>query len=562
MRRQNLRATFFVAASVLAINAFAAEYFVSPTGLDTNSGSEVSPFATFQKAINLALPGDTIYGRDGVYNFTNSLSISSGRSGASGNPISLLAYPGETPILDFRGQSFSSTNGGQRGLSLSASYWHIRGFTVQYAADSGVIVSGSNNILEQMVSRQNQDSGFQINGGSSFPSNNLFLNCDSYGNFDFGTGSSGDHRAGEDADGFALKERGLGPGNIISGARAWNNGDDGFDFWEAQSGVTVVNSWSFNNGIASTFNLSPSGYAGDGNGIKLGHDSGTHVLQNMLVFGNPAMGVDINGNATQLEGGTPAVIPHGVQVLNVTAAMNGARNINFDENPTMASPPTQHILRNNISFSGSTRVDPGNTADHNTFNGPSGSPPGLGVTAADFVSTVNPVISNGSYHPAGTGGDRSGVTIPVHATGPAVAPRLADGSLPYIDFMRLAPGSDLIDAGIDVGLPFAGLAPDLGAFETGLDIEYAPGDFDENGFVDANDLDNWQEGYGLLTGATHANGDADEDGDVDGSDFLIWQRGYSAGMGGQTDSLSVPEPCSVSLLILMAAACGASRRTS
>jgi len=33
--------------------------------------------------------------------------------------------------------------------------------------------------------------------------------------------------------------------------------------------------------------------------------------------------------------------------------------------------------------------------------------------------------------------------------------------------LRLAAGSDLIDAGTNVGLPFNGTAPDLGAFETG-----------------------------------------------------------------------------------------------
>ena len=47
-------------------------------------------------------------------------------------------------------------------------------------------------------------------------------------------------------------------------------------------------------------------------------------------------------------------------------------------------------------------------------------------------------------------------------------PRKSDGSLPDIEFLHLAAGSDLIDAGTDVGLPFSGIAPDLGAFETGL----------------------------------------------------------------------------------------------
>ena len=37
-------------------------------------------------------------------------------------------------------------------------------------------------------------------------------------------------------------------------------------------------------------------------------------------------------------------------------------------------------------------------------------------------------------------------------------------SLPASDFLDLAPGSGLIDKGVDVGLPFLGAAPDLGAY--------------------------------------------------------------------------------------------------
>ena len=47
----------------------------------------------------------------------------------------------------------------------------------------------------------------------------------------------------------------------------------------------------------------------------------------------------------------------------------------------------------------------------------------------------------------------------------AKAPRQADGSLPNNGFGRLAAGSDLIDKGVNVGLPFNGSAPDLGPFE-------------------------------------------------------------------------------------------------
>jgi len=49
--------------------------------------------------------------------------------------------------------------------------------------------------------------------------------------------------------------------------------------------------------------------------------------------------------------------------------------------------------------------------------------------------------------------------------GELVQPRQANGDLPAIRFMHPAAGSLRTDKGVDVGLPFRGAAPDLGAFE-------------------------------------------------------------------------------------------------
>jgi hypothetical protein len=46
------------------------------------------------------------------------------------------------------------------------------------------------------------------------------------------------------------------------------------------------------------------------------------------------------------------------------------------------------------------------------------------------------------------------------------AARKSDGSLPDITFLKLASGSDLIDAGVNVDLPYYGSAPDLGYSES------------------------------------------------------------------------------------------------
>jgi hypothetical protein len=526
------------ATTSAAVPARAATYYVAPTGgSDANNGSIGSPFATFSKAISMSVAGDTIFARGGTYNLSTTVSISSSRSGTANNPIKLFAYPGEAPILDFRNQPYNANNNGLKGISLNGSYWHIRGLTIQYAADNGIAIGGSNNVVEQVIARQNQDSGFQISG-SNRPSNNLIVNCDSYANFDFGAG-------GENADGFAIKFRDLGPGNVVRGARAWENADDGFDFWEAENGVTILNSWVFHNGIASVFN-NPADYNGDGNGIKLGKDSGTHALRNLLVWGHPANGVDVNGNATEPQ--TTPDIPHGVTVFNVTAANNN-RNYRFDENPTLASPPTNHILRNNVSFGGTgVTIDAGNTVDHNTFAGPGGTPPGLGASAADFVSIVDPVTTPGSYHPAGTGGDRSGATTPIHATGLAVAPRMPDGSLPFLDFLRLAAGSHLIDAGVDVGLPYNGLAPDLGWIETLPPPPALPGDYNGDNVVDEIDYTVWRDN--IDTEIELPNDETP--GSVGPSDYDVWKAHFGQSLlgGGSATPNSVPEPSSIWLCTL------------
>lgn len=44
-------------------------------------------------------------------------------------------------------------------------------------------------------------------------------------------------------------------------------------------------------------------------------------------------------------------------------------------------------------------------------------------------------------------------------------PRQQNGNLPNIDLMRPAPGSAVIDAGVEIGLRFLGAKPDIGAFE-------------------------------------------------------------------------------------------------
>ena len=97
-------------------------------------------------------------------------------------------------------------------------------------------------------------------------------------------------------------------------------------------------------------------------------------------------------------------------------------------------PGYGHVMKNNLGFvARRAEVDNLNAAacdiSSNYFNLP------VTVSSDDFISLEQSLLT---------------------------APRKPDGSLPDIDFMLLVPGSDLIDAGVEIGFPFYGAAPDLG----------------------------------------------------------------------------------------------------
>jgi hypothetical protein len=242
------------------------------------------------------------------------------------------------------------------------------------------------------------------------------INCDAYRNYD-------PEEHGQDADGFGAKFD-VGAGTVFRGCRAWHNSDDGYDFWEANTPVTVEDSWAFANG----FDLwNDPAFEGNGNGIKLGRDNqsgspaGRHLLVGCVAFGNAANGFDENSNAA------------GVLVLNTTSWNNGGRNYFFSYSQTPNAP---HVLRNNLSFEGEVSVNNASTTSSNSWE-----LSGLTVDTSDFVSLDEDL---------------------------AMVDRLPDGSLPETDLLRLATGSDCIDRGevlSEVQRPHNGSAPDLGAFE-------------------------------------------------------------------------------------------------
>ncbi len=418
--------------------ARAATFYVAPNGNNNNPGTLAQPFATIARGQTAAQAGDTVYFRGGEYLFQGStIGISLNKSGAQGRPIHYFAYPGETPVFNYKGLT-----GRAKGMEVTGDWLHLKGLEMKeiqqdpnmQAKENWCIYvnGGSHNIFERLNLHHNMGPGyFHVDG-----SDNLVLNCDSHNNYDPYSHDGTKLTPGENADGFGSHPRNLtSTGNVFRGCRAWWNADDGWDFIASFTAVTVEDCWAWNNGLKAGTNTA----AGNGNGFKIGGYGVTgaaqptvlpqHTVRFCLAFNNRAAGFYQNHH------------PRSNFYYNNTALNNG---VNFNLlGRSGTSDVSMGILRNNLSFSTANRhlsnhnLGTGVDAAYNSWN------LSVTVTAADFTTT-----------------DTLGVT----------GPRRPDGSLPVLGLMKLVAGSDLIDKGVNVQLPFVGAAPDLGAYEYGAPV--------------------------------------------------------------------------------------------
>jgi hypothetical protein len=320
----------------VAIQFLCAEtIYVAVNGQDTNTGTQDSPLATLQKAIDRAAPGDVVRIGPGTCSSASTVKIS--RSGEQSRPIRLEpADEHKRPILDFSAQKFG---GGNNGLDVTGDWWQIVGLEIVKAGHNGIRVAGSHNLIERCVVHECQDTGINLSPPAS---ENLILDCDSYRNIDIPT-------RGENADGFGAKHA-IGPGNVFRGCRAWENCDDGFDLWMAPQPVRIENCVAIRNGI-NFWKI--ANYAGDGNGFKLGGNfvAAKHVVVNCVAIDQPHRGFDQNNNTA------------GLTVENCTA-IRCEFGFYFPAAPKEGGP---HVLKKNVSFDSPARIAQGSVEEDNRW---------------------------------------------------------------------------------------------------------------------------------------------------------------------------------------------------
>jgi hypothetical protein len=358
--------------------------FVAPNGNDNNNNGTIgSPLATLARAVALATPGTTIALRAGTYAPATNIRIM--KDGTAAAPYTITAYNGEKAILD--GENMPHTPAPldasipnlERGvLHIEADYWRIVNVEIVHGPYAIFCRDCNNNVFDRLITRDNYESGLQIQGASS---NNQVINLDSFGNRD-------PRKNGESADGLAIKE-GSGSGNLVRGARLWNNSDDGFDAWEFLSPITIENSAAWGNGF-NRWNL--PNYTGDGNGWKLGGGDedlpAAHVVRNSMAWDNAVGGFIDNANPGQL------------RLDRNTAWRNGGTGFDIAD--------AQATVTKNLSVANATQVSLGSSSS-------SGNSWDIGGTWT-FVST-----------------DASAIT----------GPRTAGGVIPSSNFLRPANGADV-----------------------------------------------------------------------------------------------------------------------
>jgi len=454
------------------------DYYVAVYGDDDNPGTYEAPWATFQRAFNVARPGDTVYIRGGVYLSTTPAEIRPqdtpriGYSGTAENPICYFNYPGETPILDciqhcetieYDWDIYNSAIGLDK-----AQYIHFRGLTIRNVFQCDPVVAAAfeatscaNLTFENIVIYNVSQRAYWYESGAygTHAPNPVFehdtvrwINCDCYNLCD-----TLSNEPGSNADAWKTIHYG---NNYASwqGCRAWNYSDDGFDSNNIDGAILVYDScWAMSTDKYLQFCIN-NGTEMEGNGFKNSapqYNSGDKI---QLYFTNCIASHCVGyGFYTNLYLGQEGHWSNNARVYNNTA--HKCYLGFYDKGGGIYPDSCTSIYRNNIAWDATSEQDLFDplyevfmayttvAASHNTWDVVEDDWPGwvyddtVTISDDDFLSL-----------------DETQLTWP----------RKKGIFLPDIAYLNLAPGSDLIDAGKDVGLPYYGSAPDIGAFEYGV----------------------------------------------------------------------------------------------
>lgn len=381
--------------------ALSSNYYVAPTGNNSNDGSLQSPWASVLYAISKAQPGDTVFVRGGTYDEGEIwIRQNYGMGGRDGVYVTIAAFPDEIPIF---------TNG-SRGLIIDASYVRVIGLDFRNGKEMyNVNWGGPTHHIELIKNRFSGVPGYaaiSISGEHNLIEKNII---DLAGN-----------SVGTQGHGIYIMEGAhtLIRGNFISGTsgygihlyeRPYSNDPPGYV-------RGIKNILIEENFVTKSRERSGIIVAAEGGNVPVNIDS--IVIRNNVVVNNPLHGIILVG-WSEIKN---------IQIYHNTVYGNADNAIQIYEKVKNV------VIKNNIIC-----AKPGKKHIDNAPNAP------------DII------VERNLYYPAPI------AVKNIKDLNPVVGdPLFID--LDHNDF-NLKKGSIAIDAGINLGLPFKGTAPDLGAFE-------------------------------------------------------------------------------------------------
>lgn len=464
MRLYLILALFILSSALQA----QTKYFVATNGNDSNPGTITQPFATWEKGGSVLTAGDTLYIRGGTYTNTRATiyqCLWDTLTGTQNDTIKIWAYPGEKPVWDFINMPNLSGSGVYQSFGIEMNecdYVWIKGLTVRRFMQQNYsgsfmlgwnIINSSHVVIEQCTVDSIGGHGFlvaydayeQAITNTDTTDQVLFLNCDAISCADNYSTS-----IYENANGFAFDWNPNSPRHnneymtniTLRGCRAYFNSDDGIEFFGVDSyPLRVENCWSFYNGYVDSL-LTPYPLGPDANGFKLGPNYNdlltvhTGTIVNCISAGNTGFGFLQNDH----ENSSSSLWRY----YNNLAYLNG--DIGF-----MAGYWAQiaYVFRNNASYK--------NITTNNYLWDQVG-----GYIIGWDSGNYNVWDAEGDgWNTSFTQTDADYQSLDISQL---LRPRKANGDLPDVTFGHLVEGSDMIDAGVDVGYPFDGTDPDIGVY--------------------------------------------------------------------------------------------------
>lgn len=344
-------------------------YFVDPTALTNGSGTEADPFDNLASAITAASSGQTILVKAGTLTPTSRYIL-------SGTNVNIYNYGTDRPVLNC---SSLGSGSAARVFTITGSNYHVKGFDITLSEEFPIVVNGASNKVEDCRLNDNARTNVYLFGSGA--DMNVVQDCWSWDINRAATSASDDDNYASTANtGF------VNTGNKFVRCVGANGPDDGFDLFRG-SNVEIIDCVAIGAGYYKNGTT-----AGDGNGFKMGGQSGNNLVQGSLAVGVRVQGFDANSENT-------------IQFKKGTSVNAGTRGFN-----TYSSSASGIV--NNISIGGGTEEHTGTLGTYNSWNSSSAAGGNaafpLSLAEIDFADPVNHDYSLDSLSEAISAGSAGG----------------------------------------------------------------------------------------------------------------------------------------------------------